>query len=249
MPRFFVPDTQIKDGLISIVGDDAWHIARSLRMAVGAPLTVCDFHGGEYACTLEKITDGEVTAKVLSHAASLREPPVKTVLCQAFPKGDKMDLIVQKAVECGVYAIVPFTSARCIARPEGEALVRKLARWQRIADEAAKQCGRGILPKLLPPLSFAQMLDAAAKADLSLFCYEGDGTHSLRQALSSAARGKADRSLSLIIGSEGGFSGAEAESAAARGFAMCSLGPRILRCESAAAFALACIAYEFELGC
>ena len=245
MPRFFVPDSQIGDGSITIAGDDAWHIARALRMAVGDALTVCDLRGGEYACVLEKITDGAVRAKILSRTQSSGEPPVKTVLYQAFPKGDKMDLIVQKAVECGVYAVVPFLSCRCIARPDGQALARKLARWQRIADEAAKQCGRGILPKVMPPLAFADMLNAAGSADLPLFCYEGDGTLPLRRVL--AGKGGGAKTVSLVIGAEGGFSGAEAEEAASHGFAMCSLGPRILRCESASAFALACIAYEFEL--
>ncbi|MBQ7660716.1 MAG: 16S rRNA (uracil(1498)-N(3))-methyltransferase [Clostridia bacterium] len=246
MPRFFVPDGQIADGSISIVGDDAWHIARSLRMAVGDALTVCAFCGDEYACKLEKITDGEVIARILSKSASGSESPVGIVLYQAFPKGDKMDSIVQKAVECGVRSVVPFLSSRCIARPEGQALARKGARWQRIADEAAKQCGRGFLPQVSPSLSFDGMLDAAADADLSLFCYEGDGTVSLRRVL-SAVRGQKPERISLVIGSEGGFSVAEAQAAAARGFSMCSLGPRILRCESAPAFALACIAYEFEL--
>ena len=157
-----------------------------------------------------------------------------------------MDVIVQKAVESGACAIVPFLSERCVSRPDEKTVGKKLARWQRIALEAAKQCGRGIIPEVRRPLTYARMLDEASSASLPLFCYEGDGTSSLRAVL-SAADGGAVQSVSLVIGSEGGFSGGEATAAAARGFRMCGLGRRILRCESASGFALACLAYAFEL--
>lgn len=252
MPRFFVPSTNIRDGRITITGDDAWHIARSLRMAVGEEITVCDMHGGTHRCVLRQIADTEVVAESLSYTESSSESPVRTVLYQAFPKGDKMDLIVQKAVESGVYAIVPFFSDRCISRPEGASLEKKMIRWQRIALEAAKQCGRGIIPKVCTPLSYKQMLADAKTASARCFCYEGDGTSSLKTTLNTFRAQFADlppemRTLSLVIGSEGGFSGAEAAAAVQAGLALCGLGKRILRCESASGFALACIAYEFEL--
>lgn len=252
MPRFFVPSTNIRDNRITITGDDAWHIARSLRMAVGEQITVCDMHGGTHTCVLRQITDKAVIAESLAYTESNSESPVRTVLYQAFPKGDKMDLIVQKAVESGVYAIVPFVSERCISRPEGASLEKKIARWQRIALEAAKQCGRGIVPEVRTPLSYGQMLTDAATAAAGCFCYEGDGTSSLKTVLGAYHARLADcppekRTLSLVIGSEGGFSAAEADAAAKAHLALCGLGKRILRSESASGFALACIAYEFEL--
>ena len=203
-----------------------------------------------------RITDTESTLRILESHPSDTEPPLRTVLYQAFPKGDKMDYIVQKAVETGAYAVVPFLSERCISRPDGAALEKKVARWQRIALEAAKQCGRGAVPTVRQPLTYAQMLAEASQTRIPCFCYEGDGTRSLREVLQTA-RSKTLQSspdgaaqgadLSLVVGCEGGFSLAEASDAAASGFALCTLGKRILRCESASAFALACIAYEFEL--
>ena len=229
MPRFFVPSTGFDGDIVRITGDDARHIARALRMATGETVTVCDMHGTTHTCVLERITDAASVARIVASTPSDTEPPYPVTLYQAFPKGDKMDAVVQKAVESGACAVVPFLSERCVSRPDDKSVEKKIARWQRIALEAAKQCGRGIIPEVRRPLSYAQMLEEAASASLPLFCYEGDGT------------------ASLVIGSEGGFSGDEAAAAAQHGFRMCGLGRRILRCESASGFALACITYAFEL--
>ena len=251
MPRFFVPSEGFDEKTVSITGDDAWHIARSLRMAVGESITVCDPRGYEHGCTLQRITDDLVVACVETSERSASEMPFDVVLYQALPKGDKMDLIVQKAVEEGASRIVPFVSERCVSRPDGAALQKKCARWQRIALEAAKQCGRGRVPTIGAPLSYAQMLTEAAKASVGCFCYEGDGTVSLRTLLGEKHAPHIPpgdlTSLSLVIGSEGGFSEREAAAASDAGLTLCGLGRRILRCESASGFALACISYEFEL--
>ncbi|MBQ5389735.1 MAG: 16S rRNA (uracil(1498)-N(3))-methyltransferase [Clostridia bacterium] len=251
MPRFFVPGEGFDGEYVSITGDDAWHIARSLRMAVGESITVCDTRGDEHICTLQRITDALVTARIEESLASAGEMPLGVVLYQALPKGDKMDLIVQKAVEMGADRIVPFLSERCVSRPDGASLEKKCARWQRIALEAAKQCGRGRVPTIGAPLSYTQMLADAGEASLGCFCYEGDGTVSLRTLLGERRQSlapKGDRKdIALVIGSEGGFSEREAASASEAGLVLCGLGKRILRCESASGFALACISYEFEL--
>lgn len=251
MPRFFVPSVNFEGKQVKITGSDAWHIARALRMAVGESVSVCDMHGGVHTCILRRISDTEVLAEITESVAAAGDPPVRIVLYQALPKGDKMDLIVQKAVEFGAYAVVPFVSERCISRPADDALEKKRVRWQRIALEAAKQCGRGIVPEVRNALSFCGMLERAATAPLVLFCYEGDGTRTLRGVLKEArpARFMQDEPplISLVIGCEGGFSAAEAAAARAGGFHMCGLGRRILRCESASAFALACMSYEYEL--
>lgn len=246
MPRFFVPSTGFDGDIVRITGDDARHIARALRMATGETVTVCDMHGTTHTCVLERITDAASVARIVASTPSDTEPPYPVTLYQAFPKGDKMDAVVQKAVESGACAVVPFLSERCVSRPDDKSVEKKIARWQRIALEAAKQCGRGIIPEVRRPLSYAQMLEEAASASLPLFCYEGDGTASLRTVLSAADKASL-QSVSLVIGSEGDFSGDEAAAAAQHGFRMCGLGRRILRCESASGFALACIAYAFEL--
>ncbi|MBO7341513.1 MAG: 16S rRNA (uracil(1498)-N(3))-methyltransferase, partial [Clostridia bacterium] len=176
MPRFFVTSQQIENGVVTLVGDDARHISRALRMAAGEHITVCDMARTEYDCELVAFLPDCVQARVLSSKESATEPPVHITLYQALPKGDKLDSVIQKAVECGVSRIIPFESERCVVRAKPEAEAHKTERRARIALEAAKQCGRGSLPEVLPTVQFEQMLQRAAEADMVLFCYEGDGT-------------------------------------------------------------------------
>ena len=245
MPRFFVRDEQINDGIITVVGDDAHHITRVLRLVVGDKIVICDMKLNEYECVLESFGE-KVTARIVSSRKINTEPPYSVRLFQALPKGDKLDVIIQKAVECGAVGITPFESERCVVRIKPEAEAKKTERRCRIAHEAAKQCGRGIIPTVTPTLDFNAMLKAAQEFDIILFCYEGDGTTPLPRVLREKAVGVNPR-IALIIGSEGGFSQSEAAQAADTGAFMCSLGPRILRTETAGAFALACICSELEL--
>ena len=252
MPRFFVPNHQICDGVVTITGDDAHHIARSLRMAVGERITVCDMQSSEYECELLHFEDDRVvTARVLQKKPLENESPLVIILYQALPKGDKLDMIIQKAVECGVSRIVPFESENCVVRVKQDAEERKTERRNRIAAEAAKQCGRGILPTVEATLSFNAMLSQAAGADLVLFCYEGQSARSLRELLAEyrATVFTPDRkqTVAIVIGSEGGFSPNEAEMAQKYGCRIANLGPRILRTETASCFVLSSLAYEFEL--
>ena len=246
MPRFFVKNENLSAGTVTVNGDDAWHIARSLRMAVGEEITVCDEDGNEHICVLEKITDEAAVASVKKTVRAKGEMPHRVVLYQALPKGDKMDYIVQKAVEFGVCSIVPFLSERCVSRPDDKALEKKRTRWQRIALEAAKQCGRGVIPTVEGAVTYEKMLSETAEHPLCLFCYEGEGTLPLKEVLKNSSLKEGD-TVSVVVGSEGGFSEKEAEKAKEAGAAMCGLGERILRSESASGFALACISYELEL--
>ena len=251
MPRFFVRSEQIREDVITLEGDDARHIAYALRMAAGETIVVCDPQSGEYTCTLTEFGDGYVRAVIDTVRENSTEPPFEAHLFQGLPKGDKLDTIIQKAVECGACAVTPFESSRCVAHVKLDAEARKTERRMRIAVEAAKQCGRGCLPTVQETVTFERMLDLAADADLVLFCYEGEVPCSLRQVLSDAfasfkAEGKLPR-VSIVIGSEGGFSPQEAAQAEARGFRLVGLGPRILRTETAGAFVLGCLVYESEL--
>ena len=246
MPRFFVTSQQIQGDTVTILGDDARHISRAVRMAAGEHITVCDMARTEYECELTAFLPDRVEARVLQAAESATEPPVHITLYQALPKGDKLDSVIQKAVECGVSRIVPFESERCVVRAKPEAEAHKTERRTRIATEAAKQCGRGLLPEVKPTVSFAQMLTLAGEADVVLFCYEGDGTKPIGELL-RAQNIKKGSKLAIVIGSEGGFSLSEAERAAQNGFLMTGLGKRILRTETASGFALACISCVLEL--
>ena len=245
MPRFFVNRENIdtESGVIRIT-DDARHIARSLRMAVGDTVTVCDGSSNEYSCTLIKIRDEECECQIQSVCQSAVESPVDITLCMAYPKGDKLETVIQKSVELGASRIIPFESSRCIKRPKAEKIDMVTERLRRIAEEAAKQCGRARIPEVTHPLSFIQMLDEAVKCELPLLCYENEEGLSIKDAI--AGREK-PASVAIIVGSEGGFSPEEAAEAMKRGVKSVSLGNRILRCETAPSFALAALSYEFEL--
>ena len=243
MPRFFVKKEDIDNEKVFIRSDDAYHIARSLRMAVGDSITVCDGDGIEYLCRLERIRDEECECSVIERRTSLSEPKTRITLYMAYPKGDKLETVIQKAVELGAARIVPFESSRCIKRPKEDKIEKQTARLRRIAEEAAKQCGRAILPEVGAPLSYSKMLNVATEADVSLFCYEAEDGATVKTAIS----GKKFSTLSIIVGSEGGFSPEEAAEAIAAGCRSVSLGHRILRCETAPLFALAAVSYEMEL--
>ena len=244
MPRFFVPSENIDENTVKITGSDAYHIARSLRMAVGDEITVCDMHSHQHVCRLEKIRDEECVATILSTTSANTESPAEITLFMGYPKGDKLEFIVQKAVELGASTIVAFESSRCVKRPKAEKIEKQTARLSRIAEEAAKQCGRAKLPTVHAPISFKEALNQAKEAQLSLFCYEGDGTRSLKECIEKA---ESRESIAIIVGPEGGFSLAEAEEAKKSGVLSVNLGPRILRCETAPLYALSAISYSLEL--
>ena len=235
MARFFVTKDDITDNQITVSDKDAFHIARSLRMAVGDKLTVCDEDGTEYLVELTRIRDDECTASILSSGVG------KT----AYPKGDKLETVVQKSVELGASEIIPFESSRCIKRPAAEKADKITDRLSRIAEEAAKQCGRSKLPRVAKSVKFSEVTSRVADYDLTLFCYEGEGATSLRSVLEGY--GKKDGRIAVIVGSEGGFSEEEARLITDAGARCVNLGPRILRCETAPDYCLSAISYHFEL--
>lgn len=228
MPRFF-HEVPSGDSLV-INGPDAQHIRRALRMQPGEHLTVCDGQGTDYACQITAFEGEGVRLSVLSQAPSSTEPSLAVTLYQGLPKGDKMDWILQKAVELGVTAVVPLATSRSVIRLDGKE-EKKRERWQRIAAEAAGQCGRGIVPRVESPLSFAQALPLLRK-DKTICFYEGGGQPLSRLVDAGEAR------LSIVIGPEGGFAEEEIAALRSAGAAVATLGPRILRCETAPLAAL-----------
>jgi 16S rRNA (uracil1498-N3)-methyltransferase len=252
MPRFFIRKDQVEDGVVTLRGDDAHHVSRALRMAAGEHITVCDMQKHEYECELCEFLPDSVRARILHTSSADTEPPYHVHLYQALPKGDKLDQIIQKAVECGVSEITTFESERCIVRVKDGGEAKKLERRNRISLEAAKQCGRGIVPDVHATVSFAEAIAEASKADLALFCYEGDGTLPLAVLIedwktkNQEFLGEKEPTISIVIGSEGGFSLREAEKAIGAGLLGTGLGKRILRTETASGFVLACLVYAFE---
>lgn len=239
MPRFFVPPEQIDGNKITVTGTDARHIARSLRMAVGDGVCVTDGCGKVFDCRLTLIRDELCECEILNEKCEAGAPRV--TLFMGYPKGDKLETVVQKAVELGAARIVPFESSRCIRRPKAEREAKQTERLARIAAEAAKQCGAAAVAEVSSPVSFEEMLKEAGKAELALFCYENEKTLSLAEALS-----RGGESVSVVVGPEGGFSPEEAMRAEEAGLLSVSLGRRILRCETAPLYALSVISALLE---
>ena len=238
MPRFFVDS--VSGNTISIRGNDAYHIGRSLRMRLGDIITVCADRV-EYRAKILSISDKEVVCDVLSAEKSENEPTVNVVLYQALPKSDKMDLIVQKAVELGVYKIVPVITARCVSRPAKSGYEKRVERYNKIALEAAKQSGRGIVPTVSEFMTVNEVIEKSKEFDLFFVPYECEEQKTLKEILTS----KSDvKSVGFVIGPEGGFDLSETEKLHSSGIDTVTLGKRILRTETAGEAVLAMTMYE-----
>lgn len=235
MPRFFVDEIN-KDNII-LDGENARHIGRSLRMKPGEPLTVC-CKGIDYDCTVSSITGEQVFLELVSCHSCEAEPDIKVTLFQAVPKGDKLEQIVKKAVELGVSQVVPVLTRRCVSRPDEKDFSKKLQRLNKIAEEAAKQSGRGIIPEVLPIISYKTVLDMLPDFQRSVILYEAEGGCSFSQVDFSGAE-----NIALIVGSEGGFELDEVQAAAECGAERVWLGKRILRCETAPITALSVLMF------
>lgn len=237
MARFFMAGTNIHGGRAIIRGRDAEHV-QVLRLRPGEDLIICDGQGTDYKCRLLKADREQAEAEVLEVVRCPAEPTVKVSVLCGLPKGDRSDYIIQKSVEAGAEEILFFNCARCIAKPDKPE--KKLERWQRIAEEAAKQSGRGIIPQVGWAGDLAGALDLALKKELGLFLYETGEREPLDQVL------EADREIktaALITGPEGGFEKFEADLARIAGLHVCSMGERILRCETAPVVALTALMY------
>lgn len=258
MPRFFTDSRVPVGGTVTVSGSDARHIALALRMKVGDSITFCDFARKEYDCTLESIAPELVTARVNAVTENDTEPPYTARLYQALPKGERADFIVQKSVECGASEIVFFESERCVAKMKSDGREKKLARFNTIALEAAKQCGRGIVPAVRYLTSLDAALAEMAGGELKFICYEGgeDGEYPTEKLGDMLARvegchgeGYIPCDIRFMVGPEGGFGYGEVKRAAEAGLMLAGLGPRILRCETAPPFVLTCLSARYELGC
>lgn len=239
MARFFVEPEQMQPGFIVLTGENAAH-AKVLRLKEGEEVLVCDGRGNECVCVVSDMSPGQVSLVVQSRQQASGEAVVKVSVYMAFPKSDKLEHVIQKATELGAYEIVAFPSARCISRPDEKSLQKKLERWQKIAASAAEQSGRGVIPRVLAVGSYHEALVRAVQADKSILFYENEQATTLRMALSE----KAYSTISILTGPEGGLEVQEVEQAKVAGAQICTLGKRILRCETAPLCALSAIMYD-----
>ena len=225
MPRFFT--NEIDKDNITLTGSDANHIGRSLRMKKGEELTVC-CNGTDYNCVISSITSDTVYLDLISENPCAAEPNVNVTLFQAVPKMDKLEYIIQKSIELGVSRIVPVLTRRCVSRPDERDFAKKLPRLQKIAEQAAKQSGRGIIPEVTPIVSYRKALDMMSELDRTIILYEEQGGCKFGEVDFNGVK-----TVGLVVGSEGGFDSAEAQDAVKAGAVRVWLGKRILRCETA----------------
>ena len=239
MTRFFVTPEEMQPEFLVLTGDNAQH-AKVLRLKNGEEVLVCDGEGRECLCTVSDVSPGQISLVVQKRQESETEAPVRVSVYMAFPKADKLEHVIQKATELGAYEIVAFPSARCISRPDEKSISKKLERWQKIAASAAEQSGRGRIPKVLTLPSYKAVLERAAQADKALLFYENEQATTLRMALSAGTY----ETVSLLTGPEGGLEVSEVQQAQAAGLQVCTLGKRILRCETAPLCALSAVMYD-----
>ena len=253
MQRYFVDAEQLQADTIYMTGDDARHLQQVMRARPGERVVVADGSGQEAVVRLLTLDKERVCGEVELRRASAGEPRVRVLIAQALPKGDKLEIVIQKGTEVGATGFLPFVSERTIVQYDAKKEAKRLERWGKIAKEAAEQAHRGAMPEISPVADWRSMLVAVAQADAAYICYErpsGDGLRAklteLRQRFAGSSSAPA---IALIVGPEGGFSEREIREAEEAGCAAITLGTRILRTETAALVGLSCVLYEFgEMG-
>ena len=237
MANFYIEKTDITENIATISGEEAQHISRVLRMKKGDEVTLCDGEGMFYEAVLSDFSDKMVTAEITSSRRAETEPNVQVTVFQGVPKNPKLETIIQKLTEIGAVRLVPVDTKRAVAKLDKE---NKVDRLRKIAREAAKQSKRGIVPEVLSPVSFKEAVKMAAEADLALIPYEEEREMSLKKAL----QGKTPKTVSVMIGPEGGFDSEEIRLAMESGITSVTLGKRILRTETAPIAVCSAILYE-----
>ena len=244
MHHFFVGPSQVQEDKICIEGSDINHMKNVLRMKIGELLEVNDGCGNLYLCEIEEFAEDAAWVKIKERYDAETELPSKIYLFQGLPKGDKMELIIQKAVELGVYEIIPVATKRAVVKLDEKKAAKKVQRWNAISESGAKQSGRGIIPKVTEVLTFSKALEKAKELDIVLIPYEkAKGMDATWQAMQSVAPRK---SVGIFIGPEGGFEVDEVEKARESGAVTVSLGKRILRTETAGLMILSVLMYYLE---
>jgi 16S rRNA (uracil1498-N3)-methyltransferase len=255
--RFFIPGDRIQEERVSLQGAVVHQIRDVLRLTPGDSIIVLDDSGWEFQVQLTGVEYDLVTGTIQSKVLAHTEPRTKISLYQSLLKGDRFEWVLQKGTELGIVEFIPMVSDRCVIGSVDDVSKAKVERWQRIVLEAAEQCARARLPRVQAPMLFAQACERARRADLALLFWEEEQKRSLRSMLVASpettisAHGKTEVlrrpfSISIFIGPEGGFSVREADLARRYGIAPVSLGPRILRADTAALAAATAILYQFE---
>ena len=245
MYQFFVEPSQIQGNRIVITGSDVNHIKNVLRMKIGDEIAVSNgMDGKEYRCGIETFTENEVVCGLRFIKEDGVELPSKIYLFQGLPKADKMELIIQKAVELGAFEVIPVAAKRCVVRLDEKKAAGKISRWQGIAEAAAKQSKRAVIPKVHPVLSMKEAVAYAQNMDVKLIPYElAEGMQHTKQMIEAV---KPEQSIAVFIGPEGGFEESEIQMAREAGIEPVTLGRRILRTETAGFTVISWLMYQLE---
>lgn len=241
MARFYVPQPQIEKGMLRVEGNEVRHIRRVLRLKAGDEIVVFDGSAKEYEGKIIEESPSSIVIKIQNTFISGKESHLEITLAQSLLKGEKMDYLIQKATELGVKEIIPFFSSRSIPLLEKSRRLRRHHRWERIAVEASKQCGRGVVPKIEPLQDYSEMLQNISLDFLRLILWEEEGTR-LKEVLEGS---KEKTKIFFIVGPEGGLSQVEVGHAKQKGFIPVTLGKRILRSETASLCLLSILQYEW----
>jgi len=249
MPKFFINSNQIENENIIIISEDVNHIKNVLRMKIDDEIIVCNIDdSSNYLAKINEFGKEQIVCKILEKIEIKTESNVKVHIYQGLPKADKMELIIQKSVELGVDAITPVEMKRCVVKLDGKDKIKKIDRWQKIAEVAAKQSGRDIIPKICNVKNIKEIVEDFSGFDIVLLCYENEKDLFLKQALKEVKQisENAELKIAVIIGPEGGIDISEVEFMEQKGAKIISLGNRILRTETVGLSLLSIIMYEFE---
>ncbi|MFZ3588209.1 16S rRNA (uracil(1498)-N(3))-methyltransferase [Bacillus sp. DJP31] len=248
MQRYFVPSTQFSNQELIITGDDAHHINRVMRMDLEDQIICCNDLGESFLCEITKLTNDDVHLLIVEWLKETKELPVNVIIASGLPKGDKLELIIQKATELGCNQFVPFNAARSIAKWDEKKGDKKLDRWVKIAKEAAEQSHRTRIPAIQKPCSFEELIKLSEKFDYKMVAFEEAAKAGEKSQFASLLHTmKPGQSILVVFGPEGGLTEKEIKQLNGQGFVTCGLGPRILRTETAPFYVLSAISYHFEL--
>ena len=250
MPKFFVKTNQINDNQVIILGEDVNHIKNVLRANVEDIINVCNSENSKnYMCKINKLGNDEIVCNIEAELGSTSEGRVFLSIFQGLPKADKMELIIQKSTELGAFEITPVKMDRCVVVLDGKSEGKKIDRWQKIAEVAAKQSGRDIIPKVNNPINVKNLCDLINDYDLVLLTYENEKNNSIKNELvklKSDCHNNDELKIAVIIGPEGGISDKEVESLKSSGAKVVTLGSRILRTETVALSVTSIVMYELD---
>lgn len=250
MPKFFVKEEQIKDNEIIIIGQDVKHIKKVLRAKIGDELQICNSQNGEnFLCEIQDLENEDITCKIKEKIQEKVESNIEVTIFQGLPKADKMEYIIQKSVELGVSNITPVEMKRCVVKLDGKDKIKKIERWQKISEVAAKQCGRDIIPQINNVINIQNICNLISEYDILLVAYENEKENTLKEQIEKLKKQNNSESkikIGIVIGPEGGLEENDVNKLKENGAQIITLGKRILRTETVALNILSIIMYELE---